>query len=796
MADTPKTVDIVDEDGSVSTIAARDLGAAQKEGARVAAPEEVQAARTRAQYGDTAGELKAGAAGAARGLTLGISDRVLTSLGGDETRRSLAALREANPTASLGGELAGAIAPVVLSGGAAAPEEFAALGGRGLASGAAERGAARLLGGEAESLAGRIAQQAISKGVGASVEGALYGAAEANTEAALSDNPDALAEKLMAHMGRGAMLGGLLGGGLGAGAEILGTGARAGVRLASGAREGESVAQALDRRSGELAWRSAGGTKAMARGADRFAGGADEVGKIWRDEAPGLAGKRSFREMTREDLNVASARGKEAAGAQLDARLAELDEIAARRGALPRAIDVGADIERVASELSGRAGTGPVVEKLQNFARDIYKITGVIDGAGEVANADARVTFRQLRDFRVDADRIWAGNSVDPSLMGYKAEFKKARDLMEERLTKDGDRLAQAEGAEFAKGYEEAKRRYQAFAILEKAAGSGTAAEATNRLLSLTDNIVGSGAAQIGAAVGSLLGAPGAAAGAAIGGAAGALANRAMRRRFDFVASDLMSQASKLGDVQATAARVDARLREGVKGFLRSGAVEGSTSDRRARPRQPRYEDVAPTIMALKANPAAAQQIVDRVIAPVTHPAPQAAVALAAKMAAGLSYLTAHAPETHRDPYRPQQHLAKTSPPNDLEVEEFERRLAAFLDPESVVDDMKEGRITPEGVETLQTVYPEIFQRLVETVKDETTEKRDELEFDQLAQMSTLTGFPLDEFLTDETLDALQATYDTPAANTNLEQQAARPPARPIQLAAPQSGAQQIEARS
>lgn len=256
MADKPKApppapkgqVAIVDSDGSISTIDAKDIEAAQQEGARIATPEEYSAAKLQAEYGGVGGVTAATAAGAARGLTLGLSDAAIAGIGGEGARETLEGLKEANPYASIGGEVAGALAPAFFTGGTSAAAEGLSVGrairglgalprGVGALGGLAERGVAGALG---EGLAGR----ALSKAAAGAVEGGLYGAGSAISENALGDH-ELTAESLFGGMQHGAIAGGLLGA---AGGALFGRGAKAAERdieVVAARQLGEDVSPGL-----------------------------------------------------------------------------------------------------------------------------------------------------------------------------------------------------------------------------------------------------------------------------------------------------------------------------------------------------------------------------------------------------------------------------------------------------------------------------------------------------------------------------------------------------------------------
>lgn len=233
--------------GEVVTIAAEDVG---HPGYTVLSPAQVEAAHAQKQYGEGLGNVaKATAAGAARGLTLGASDAVIAGVGGEGARKALHGLREANPIASTVGEVGGALAPLLLSGGAAAPAEGAEAAGllaqAGEAGSAAvrtlgaghraiagvgslvERGAARgleALGATGETALGRIGAAGVKMAARGAAEGALYGGAQAASDSVLNGD-DITAEKIVAGMGHGALFGGALGGALGLGGAALTEGA-------------------------------------------------------------------------------------------------------------------------------------------------------------------------------------------------------------------------------------------------------------------------------------------------------------------------------------------------------------------------------------------------------------------------------------------------------------------------------------------------------------------------------------------------------------------------------------------
>lgn len=318
-----------DKDGALGTVKASEFAAAHADGYEVVPHAEYRKAELDEKYGGVGGTLAAGGEGIARGLTIGLSDPLAikgTELfagkeASEKVRTHLAEEKEAHPYVAGAGEIAGAVAPALLSGGAAAPLEGAelargavgageALAGAGEAAGAVAKGAGvtdrmgsllRAVGapargvnaaGEgAESLASRalevvmgtpgadgavarITRMAAKAGVRGAAEGALFGAGQEISEDALGDH-ELNAEKLVAAIGHGALYGGMLGGALGGGGGLA--------KETFGAVLNR-VAPSLERQADKQMWRALSPLKKFSREAEERAGGIEAVGNTLRKE--------------------------------------------------------------------------------------------------------------------------------------------------------------------------------------------------------------------------------------------------------------------------------------------------------------------------------------------------------------------------------------------------------------------------------------------------------------------------------------------------------------------------------
>lgn len=180
-------VPVVDPHGVLGSVTRDEYEKALAAGYRFQTPEEQDKFASQLKYGER--PIAAGAAGVARGVSVGLSDVVAPDLG-IVSRETLKGLEEENPTASTVGDVAGSLV---------SPVNKLGIG--------VERGIG------AATRRGRIGAKAVS---GAAV-GSLFGAGNAVSDAALNDHP-LTAESLIANAGLGSVLG-LAGGGIGAGIE-------------------------------------------------------------------------------------------------------------------------------------------------------------------------------------------------------------------------------------------------------------------------------------------------------------------------------------------------------------------------------------------------------------------------------------------------------------------------------------------------------------------------------------------------------------------------------------------------
>lgn len=189
-------------------------GAAREEGA-VEGFARAREAALEAEYGDGfANTALAGLAGGARGLTLGLSDLALKGVLDDDQMFGLEQLRLRNEIASTAGEIGGALAPALFTGGSGLLGAASRLTPAGALTRAGSAAASRVAG---ETVAAKALQGAIQAGI----EGTGMGLGNSITQAALHDDPFTV-ESVAANMALGGVLGVGAGGLLGAAGGLAG----------------------------------------------------------------------------------------------------------------------------------------------------------------------------------------------------------------------------------------------------------------------------------------------------------------------------------------------------------------------------------------------------------------------------------------------------------------------------------------------------------------------------------------------------------------------------------------------
>jgi hypothetical protein len=150
----------------------------------------------------------------------------------------------------------------------------------------------------------------------------------------------------------------------------------------------------------------------------------------------------------------------------------------------------------------------------------------------------------------------------------------------------------------------------------------------------------------------------------------------------------------------------------------------------------------------------------------LTQHAPQLTAALQTTAARATTYLQQQQPRGRVLPGTLiPNHDALPSRP---EMDRFLRIARAVDDPSSVLEDLRNRTLTPEAVQAIREVYPQLYQRMVRTVAEELSRPGARPSYQDRIQLGTLLGVPTDPSLTPATLALLQQSLEA------VQQQAAQ----------------------
>lgn len=797
---------VVSADGEMGTIDASEAAQALESGMRIASDVDVEKARLQAEHGTGLETVKAGAEGLARGATFGLSDVALTETGLAEGA-DLRARQEANPLVSGGAELAGAIAPMLLSGGASSAATGAGLAARagqvartagaiprGTAAlgRAVEAGAAKLLGSRAGTLAGRGASLA----AGGAVEGAVIGAGQAVSAAAL-DDVELTAEQLLASAGHGALLGGVAGGALGAGAKVVAdTGRAVARRLPDTAkklftREGaaEVLEQYADRQAFAVGKNPSGG-KGFVREAIKKKGGIERGGRIAREDYN--IGPTT----TVDDIAKLAPARKREAGEQVGAALRRMDEVA-EPAALPQAARID---DRIRKEVLGplEQSKSPALRKMADRVGAEVGAQGFLQSADDAADRawslESLHTQRRVLDDLAYKENL-SGTMGKPTAFGE--ELIKVRRIVENEIEAAAERVGKSAGEDIAGAYRDAKERYGWHSLFERmsrdAVNANDANDAIGLLGSQFGNMMALGEAAVTGSIGleTLV----------IPWIAGR-AHKLVRQHLPGVAVAAATQLRAAQQVTERALNVERQMDRAVVGFF-ARAREGAKRDvpivaAQLKPRRERYEEAKAELVA-----ATPEKLVERATAQMGRSSHEAlATAYTASAQRGADFLRAKRP-AERPVAMVRPDLDKTQKVSDHEMARFLRYVDAVKDPMSVVAGIESGEVTIEGVEALQAVYPRMYEALVTRVTDAISQTDKQLPYSDLRRLSIVLDTPLHPSLTPEFIAFAQSRYASPAPVVGQAQSQAQaePSLSPSQRSAPElaqnhmTGTQQAESR-
>lgn len=211
------------------------------------------------------------------------------------------------------------------------------------------------------------------------------------------------------------------------------------------------------------------------------------------------------------------------------------------------------------------------------------------------------------------------------------------------------------------------------------------------------------------------------------------------------------------GRIEQGARRVGRAIRDASVASARRVPVAGAAAARYDE-RSKRVRDLAAQGDAVRAELAKQTAWMgDR--APVAQ---QAAIATALRT---IEYLNEKMPKGLAAPTP----FAPSLPPSRHEMQQWLGRLRAIDNPTSLLDDLAKGKLTPEAVDAVRTVYPETFADIQAKVLDQLTRLEAtgrKPEYAKRVELGLLLGIPTDPTMTPEAIASLQGQYQAQPAQT------------------------------
>jgi hypothetical protein len=759
-----QSVPVTSPDGTIGTVPSEQLADALGSGFQLSTEGAVRQKELASRHSGLGEVVKTGLEGAASGLTFGGSDYAARKLA-PEYADQMAERKEYLPTVRMGGEVAGAVAPMLLSGGTGAVAKGAALAPTSLvgkAGALAARGAEAVVGTEGTSLLARAAQRAIPMAAQGAVEGAAYGAGQVVSENALGGK-EITAEKLLAGAEHGMFLGGAVGGGLGVATEVgkavaqkafkfAGEGSlstwlkdisdQQTIRALGGTQRDIGrlgrTAEASEKRIGEIAEtvRTAtldDGTKVFKP----FSNASELADKLVVAEKE--AGTRLSKAVDRiEEITLANPEAKPNLGQFLkrvdDEVLAEL-----KASAIPEVRQRADVVERAIKDLRPKPvealELGPKFKPTDDVAEMMAQAKAAPPNVADFSLPEAapEVGFKELRKIRTDLDsviyqeRANAASGI-PGLPNPKLQaLEKTRGLLEDEIEKAADKASQLVGDESLAGaYQAAKREFRDLRQAKEMAERWQMRDLGNRAVSPTDYMtgIGGGIAAASHGLGGL---------ASFGtGALASAAHNVIRERGNSVLAYAADRLANVNALSHVVAGVDQKIERGVAAALKTELPRLAAQQTA---KQKSFGEMADKVAAISSNPT--EHVAQKVGGLAIH-APQLAAAASDVISKDMAYVAEKMPRRLSGTGITGQNRQVS----DADAHKAQRMVKAIDAPLTILSDVRDGRTTPSSAQAVRDRRPEIMQQIeLQIATGIASGKRPS--WNQQKQLTILTGKPV-----------------------------------------------------
>lgn len=675
----------------------------------------------------------AAALGAARGVSLGLSDFALQGAG--VSADTLRNIEEQSPFASGGGEAVGVIAPLAVPG----------VGEVLLPAGALMKGAGLVGKAASKKVASKVAKKIISTTITGAVEGAGFGAGNLTSDVALG-NQKLSAESLIANIGPGAAFGGGLGG-------LIGTGAAVAPKVMK-------VAAPFTRRIEKFAGKMVDPDIAIQELSGLSPKRLDKLGPQFTDDLLDYGRKHLVTaESTADDLVANNARTVKLAGKQIEDLGNKLDQELVSHPSVVEQANIGNRLAKVVQDTETQLIRdaeyikGPQLRTLKKFQNQAMALAQDIQNAqaaglrGTIPGHGAGGVFQRLNGLRKQLQDItW--NPQGTKLDNFPAQIADQMRAELRHITDDiADGLAQRAGPEFidaAYGLKNANKVYHVGKTIEQ---SLAARAAKREIKSLWE------VAHIAATGGDI-------------------------RRNLVVLSNIGKNVLKAKEsIKESVGNFFKKISKGAISLSNKGlASSGFAVDKeRKEPKNETeaFNNIRSNVRQLAENTGQFQNKLVKTVAPLMNISPDMGIAAQQRLVTAVDFLNSKLPKSSHEGTA-QFLFNKEYTPTTMERAKFQRYLQIVEQPFTVLAEIEQGTLTREHVEALQSVYPEIYKEVQDQVMEQINEHPD-TPYQKRLTLGILLNIPSDQSLDPSAVLGLQKNFQTVAeAEQNPNVQAAQ----------------------
>lgn len=170
-----------------------------------------------------------------------------------------------------------------------------------------------------------------------------------------------------------------------------------------------------------------------------------------------------------------------------------------------------------------------------------------------------------------------------------------------------------------------------------------------------------------------------------------------------------------------------------------------------------KHKQTAKDMAHYKAEPLALMEKLSKGTEPFAMVAPDTASAMSMAMMRTADFLSSKIPPGMHDP----NPFSSPYEPSMSEISSFERFHSVAEDPLIAFDQVRDGTIVPETIETLSAIYPKLYDEMKQSVLEQAMKTVEDgpIPFQLKQSLSTFLGSPLDNHMNAQSIQMNQAMY-------------------------------------